>query len=240
MLGHDRGTVHAGAETILANAATAHRDRNDSQHSFFGGEAAAPEPIRLPAGVDWSLADRMAQEKEAFGFYFSSHPTDRYRHLAQAHGARSFADGARCRPRHSRRPMSGAAVRRCPPCRWPRWWRMHAGAPRRGGGRYLMATCSDATGQFIASCFDDDASARIEEVAKVGGCGLLSVELDRKPGEEMPRVTIRNIRPFEGMTIATRLRLDVALEDSEGVFALAALLADARRAGRTPYPRAAA
>jgi DNA polymerase-3 subunit alpha len=46
----------------------------------------------MPASANWSLAERMAQEKESFGFYFSAHPIDRYRHLAEAHGAKSFAD----------------------------------------------------------------------------------------------------------------------------------------------------
>ncbi len=99
------------------------------------------------------------------------------------------------------------------------------------GNRYLMATCSDASGQFMASCFDDEVSVRIEEAAKAGGCGLLMVELDRKPGDETPRVTIRNIRPFEGMTMATRLRLDVTLDDPAGAAALAGAL-DGMRGGR--------
>ncbi|HLZ78475.1 MAG TPA: DNA polymerase III subunit alpha [Sphingomonas sp.] len=228
VLGHDRATVFAGAEAILANAATAHRDRNDDQHSFFGGEAAAPEPIRLPAAQSWSLADQMAQEKDAFGFYFSSHPTDSYRHLAQAHGARSFAEWCtlpappqQAPDERGRRPAAPtvAMAALVEDARWRTSAR---------GRRYMMATCSDASGQFIASCFDDDVSARIEEIGKENGCALLTVELDRKPGEETPRVTIRNIRPFEGMTTATRLRLDVTLDAPEGAAALAALLADAR------------
>jgi DNA polymerase-3 subunit alpha len=96
------------------------------------------------------------------------------------------------------------------------------------GRRYLMIVCSDASGQFMASCFDDDVSVRIEEAAKAGGCGLLTVELDRKDGDETPRVTVRNIRPFEGMTMATRLRLDVTIDRAEGVAALADALAGAR------------
>src|SRR3546814_11143586 len=55
------------------------------------------------------------------------------------------------------------------------------------GRRYLMATLSDATGQFIATCFDDAVAADLEAAAKTGGCGLLTVELDRRAGEETPR-----------------------------------------------------
>jgi DNA polymerase-3 subunit alpha len=102
------------------------------------------------------------------------------------------------------------------------------------GRRYLLANCSDASGQFMASCFDDDVSALVEEAAKHGGCGLLSVELDRKEGEETPRVTIRSIRAFEGMSIGTggtRLAMEVVVEAPEAAMALAELLAG-HRGGR--------
>ena len=61
----------------------------------FGGGEVAHADVPLPVGVKWAASERMAQEKEAFGFYFSAHPTDRYRHLAQAHGCRR---PRRCQP----------------------------------------------------------------------------------------------------------------------------------------------
>ena len=65
------------------------------------------------------------------------------------------------------------------------------------GRRYLMATLSDSSGQFEASVFDDEASAAIEAAAKAGTCGLLTVELDRRPGDDLPRVTIKRFQPLE-------------------------------------------
>ncbi|WBO20894.1 DNA polymerase III subunit alpha [Sphingomonas abietis] len=227
-LGLDRATVQAGAETILAHAKAAHDARISGQGGLFGGDDIEVPPIRLPAGKSWSMIESMAAEKEAFGYYFSSHPTDSYRHLAQAHGARSFAEWCampappeQAPDERGRRPQAPTATMSAliEDARWRTSAR---------GRRYLMINCSDASGQFMASCFDDDVSERIEEAAKAGGCGLLTVELDRKPGEETPRVTIRNIRPFEGMTVATRLRLDVTVDSAEGVAALARALAGAR------------
>ena len=226
-LGHERATLVAAAETILAHANLAADARNSGQGGLFGGPADIP-PIRLPEGKSWSMAETMAAEKDCFGFYFSAHPTDRYRHLAQVHGARTFAEWSslpapaeQAPDERGRRPVaptySMAAL--IEDARWRTSAR---------GRRYMMATCSDSSGQFIASCFDDDVSAKIEEIGKENGCALLTVELDRKPGEETPRVTVRNIRPFEGMTTAARLRLDVTLADATGPAALAALLADAR------------
>jgi DNA polymerase-3 subunit alpha len=226
-LGHERATLVAAAETILAHANLAADARTSGQGGLFGGPADVP-PIRLPEGKGWSMAETMAAEKDCFGFYFSAHPTDRYRHLAQVHGARSFAEWSsvpappeQAPDDRGRRPVAPtyAMAALIEDARWRTSAR---------GRRYMMATCSDSSGQFIASCFDDDVSAKIEEIGKDNGCALLTVELDRKPGEETPRVTIRNIRPFEGMTTAARLRLDVTLADASGPAALAALLANAR------------
>jgi DNA polymerase-3 subunit alpha len=91
-----------------------------------------------------------------------------------------------------------------------------------------MATCSDASGQFIATCFDDAASADVEAAARAGGCALLSVELDRRPGEDTPRVTIRGVQSFDAMANTTRLRMEVRSDDPLTMPALAALLNGAR------------
>ncbi len=227
-IGLDAATVHTGAETILAHARAAHDARTSGQGGLFGGGDVAVPPIRLPAAKRWTMIEGMAAEKDAFGFYFSSHPTESFRHLAQAHGCRSFAEWCATPPppeqapdeRGRRQPSPSAAMSvLIEEARW---------RTSAKGRRYLMITCSDASGQFVASCFDDDVSGRIEEAAKAGGCGLLMVELDRKPGEETPRVTIRSVRPFEGMTMGTRLRLDVVVDRADAVSALAEVIAGAR------------
>src|SRR3712207_3057226 len=96
------------------------------------------------------------------------------------------------------------------------------------GGRYLMATLSDASGQFVATVFDDMVAAQVEEAAKAGGCGLLNVELDRRPGEEAPRVTIKSIQSFEKLSKRTRLQLRVEVDGPEVLPRLAEAVADHR------------
>ena len=92
------------------------------------------------------------------------------------------------------------------------------------GRRYAMATMSDASGQYVASCFEDSVCTDLEEAAKAGACGLITVELDRKPGEEMPRVTLKRIQPFEAMAIDTRLRAEVCISSEATLAALSTLL----------------
>jgi DNA polymerase-3 subunit alpha len=76
--------------------------------------------------------------------------------------------------------------------------------------------------------FDDQVAAHVEEAAKNGMCGLLNVELDRRPGEEAPRVTIKGIQSFEGLSKRTRLQLTVEVDGPEALPLLAEAVAGSR------------
>ena len=215
----NRAGAFAVAETMLAVAARAHDQRTSGQGGLFGeGAATGAEAIKLPKSAAWSMAERMEQEKEAFGFYFSAHPVDRHRALAKMHGARAYTALAELPIAEDARVGATMAVL-VEEARWRTSAR---------GKRYMMATLSDATGQFVATCFDDPVAADLEEAARAGGCGLATVELDRRPGEEMPRVTVKRIQPFESLAQSARFNLGVAVEGEAAIAPLAALLADAR------------
>jgi DNA polymerase-3 subunit alpha len=92
----------------------------------------------------------------------------------------------------------------------------------------MMATLSDSSGQFIATVFDDDASAALEAAAKAGQCGLLGVELDRRSGDEAPRVTIKRFQPLSDLAQRTRLQMTVRVPDAAYVERLSSCLAEAR------------
>jgi DNA polymerase-3 subunit alpha len=163
----------------------------------------------------------MEQEKEAFGFYFSAHPVDRHAHLAKSHGARSYASlGELAIPDDGARIGATMAVL-VEDARWRTSTR---------GKRYLMAQLSDPSGQFVATCFDDAVAKDLEEAARAGGCGLATVELDRRPGEETPRVSVKRIQPFEGLASAARFRMDLTVTTPAAFTLLAELLADHRGA----------
>ncbi|MGZ8351500.1 MAG: DNA polymerase III subunit alpha [Allosphingosinicella sp.] len=218
-LDSNRAAVFAAAETILAHAASAADARESGQGGLFGGGESNVVPIRMPVAATWTLAQRMAAEKESFGFYFSAHPADRYRHLAEAHGAKSYSELASL-PAPPDGGRTGAVMAGM----------VEEARPRTSarGRRYLMATMSDSSGQFVATVFDDAASAQIEAAAKSGACALLNVELDRRPGEEAPRVTIRSLQLFESLSKRARLQLEVEVDDVDAVARLAEAVADDR------------
>ena len=228
----NRAAVFAAAETILVEAAKAHEQRETGQGGLFGGLSsgsdAAHAHIRLAADARWTMPEKMAAEKDAFGFYFSAHPTDRYRFAAQAEGARTYSQvlamnvpteverDERGRPGERPKARIAALIEDAR-------WRTSA-----RGNRYLMATCSDSTGQFILSAFDDEAANAMEAAARAGECLLLHVELDRRPGEETPRLAVRATQPLDARATSLRLRMEINVLDPSGLAALADLLAGAR------------
>src|SRR3546814_18968629 len=55
-------------------------------------------------------------------------------------------------------------------------------------------------------------AGQVGDAAKTGTCALLGVELDRRPGEEAPRVTVRSVQGFEALSKRTRLQLEVEVD----------------------------
>jgi len=214
----ERAAIFAAAETILAHAASAHDQRTSGQAGLFGVSSAESAPIRLPRDAEWTLAQRMAAERDAFGFYFSAHPVDAQRHLLDAHQVKTFAELADIRIAEGERVTAVMAalaegVR----------WRVSA-----KGRRYMVASLSDRSGQFEATVFDDEPGSAIETAAKAGECGLLTVELDRRAGDETPRVTIKRFQPLDSLAKRTRLEMTVRIASADLIPLVARELASAR------------
>ena len=213
----DRPAVFAGAETILAHAASAHDQRTSGQAGLFGGSSEAA-PIRLPRDVTWTVAQRMAAEKDAFGFYFSAHPVQSHKHVLAANKVRTFTEIAEMRISEGERVGASMAAL-VEDARWRTSAR---------GRRYMMATLSDNSGQFIATAFDDDACAALEAAAKAQVCGLLGVELDCRANDETPRVTVKRFQPLADLAKRTKLQMMIRLSGDTTVARLALELAGAR------------
>jgi DNA polymerase-3 subunit alpha len=143
---------------------------------------------------------------------------DASRHLIAAHKVKTFAELADVRIAEGERVGSTMAglvedVR----------WRTSA-----KGRRYMMATLSDSSGQFVATAFDDEATVALEAASKAGLCGLLSVELDRRTGDEVPRVTIKRFQPLTDLAKRTRLQMTVRVLDGSIAGRIAREIAEER------------
>ncbi|SBV32959.1 DNA polymerase III subunit alpha [uncultured Sphingopyxis sp.] len=211
----DRPRAFAGAESLLACANSSAHERSTGQGGLFGGDITIAPALQLPAAEPWTLAERMTREKEAFGFYFSSHPVEQYEAIVSARGARSYGDicdNVEMTP-GTRIPMVMAAM-------------VESARPRvsQRGNRFLNLTLSDRSGQFQSSCFDEMAGKTLEALAAEGGCALLSVELDLLEGEETPRVTVRGAQSLADMAATAALQLTCRVDMPSAIEEIARLL----------------
>ncbi|KAB7646152.1 DNA polymerase III subunit alpha [Polymorphobacter fuscus] len=225
----NRAGVHLLAEAILGTAQSAQAARESAQTALFGEATGFVDDgglaMLVPASASWTLAETMAQEKEAFGFYFSGHPVEAWRPVLDANGALSFAEVAAL-------PAPAGGGRRgvvmaglIEEVRWR--------TPQTGrGNRYLLVTLSDRSGQYVASCFEEDTQARIEAIGGEAAAVLVQAELQWREGEDVPRITMRGITMLAEMAKRTRSRLVVALESADDAAQLAALVAAVRGKGR--------
>ncbi len=219
----NRGAIAAASEMILATAQAARDARESGQGGLFASEGTADiAHIRLNPEASWSMGETMMCEKEAFGFYFSAHPVSQFSAIAESHGARSHAELLDSGPiaEGTRKPARMAAM--IESLRW---------RESRRGKRFVMVECSDATGQFSASCFEEELAAKLAEWSKESACLLLEVEMDMPPGEDVPRFAIRGAKPLAGLANATRLKMAMHVE-SEGAIQELAHLVGPMQGGR--------
>jgi DNA polymerase-3 subunit alpha len=229
----NRAGVHSLAAALLGTAQAAAAARESAQAALFG-EAHEPAMGMIVPQVSWSLAETMAQEKDAFGFYFSGHPVDAWRAVAEAQGALTFADCAAMPA-----PAGGGrlAVTLAALIEEVEWRAsQNNGQNRRGGrggdDRYLQISLSDRTGQYRATCSNPDTQARLERLAAENPAVLLQAELAWKEGEDVVRVRLHGVTALAELARRTPGRLVVPLTDTLDIERLAKLLDDRRGQGR--------
>ncbi|MCA8998661.1 MAG: DNA polymerase III subunit alpha, partial [Planctomycetaceae bacterium] len=77
-LGDNRAQQFAVIDRAVQGSVSKHRDKARGQMSLFGDGPAATDDgdddLTLPPMDDWTHSQRLAYEKEVFGFYLTSHP----------------------------------------------------------------------------------------------------------------------------------------------------------------------
>ena len=217
----NRAAAFALAEPVLALAQSAAAARASGQGGLFGGGEVALPALSRPRGrtPDWTPSERLEAEKAAFGFYLSGHPVDRHRASGAAGRARTHAELMAMDVPADGKRVGARTAALVEEARW---------RDSRGGRRFLMVTLSDSTGQYTATCFEDDATETLETAARVGECLLLDVELDRRGADEVPRVSVRRASGFGEATVPTLPSLTVRAERPDALDRLAALVVGAR------------
>lgn len=94
--GPERNQHLALADRAVQNASSKLRDRIAGQKNLFGGEeeagAAAQAPVALPDVPPLTHSQKLADEKEVFGFYLTSHPLTEHSSKLQLFSTHTTAD----------------------------------------------------------------------------------------------------------------------------------------------------
>ncbi len=80
----DRAEMFSQIDTVMASAASHHRDRASGQASMFDdftapAEKASAKAVARTSWTPWTKAQKLADEKELLGFYITGHPLNPYR-----------------------------------------------------------------------------------------------------------------------------------------------------------------
>ncbi len=185
-----RAQLFAAIDTATERAAQAQRDRDSGQTSLFGMLSAAgpskpaPEPP-LPDVEEWLPKQKLANEKEALGFYISGHPLDRY--LADLGRFRATRVDELDQKEERAEVSVGGVV--CDYRERPL---------KSGNGRMAFFSLEDTTGQVEVVCFSKPF-AEYEEVLKMDEPLLVTGTVAREgEGEAMVvRLHMREAVPLQ-------------------------------------------
>ncbi|APG63686.1 DNA polymerase III subunit alpha [Sphingorhabdus lutea] len=213
----DRAAIFSSAEMIISVAQTAQQERISGQGGLFAGEE---ENSGFAGNIiqqctPWDISEKMQNEKHAFGFYFAAHPMEQYRAVAEAKGASSYALLCNSGPiaegvkKNAKMAAMVEAVR----------WR-----ESKRGNRFVVVEMSDQSGQFSASCFEEEMGKKLAEQAEKSACLLFSLELDMKAGEETPRFTIKSFQSLEILAKTVSTTLELYLSSDNNLSMLSTLL----------------
>ncbi len=223
--GVDRARAFAGAEHLMAAASRAADARATGQGGLFGGDSMA-EAVPLPGVPPWPLAERLANEHDAFGLWFSGHPVEAHSAVLAAQQA---VTGAQVQ---ARRAPAGTryTVRMAGLVEAVRWRTPQGAGPDK---RYLLVDLSDQGGKWGASCFSPEAQQALNEGLAGADPLLMDVELHWREGDEAPRLAIQSARPLLALARTARALLTIRLAPDAGPGIIPALAGWLPRGGRS-------
>jgi len=217
-LNPNRAQSFQSVEMLLKLAGAAAEERNSNQNSLFGDAAAAPKP-KLPAVRDWGSMEKLQNEFESMGFYFSSHPLESF---GKSLGRLGVIKSAELGPllsntrSETRVRLAGTVIDR-----------QERTSAR--GNRFAFVQFSDQSGTFEVMIFSELLSTR-RDMLQAGTAVLVTADA-RLDGDQV-KLTGQAIEDLDKALSNTAAGLRVTMRDAEAVKPLHELIAGLRGRGR--------
>ncbi len=184
-----RAAMLAGVDQAMAAGQRLAQDRAAGQGALFGGSGAAAPGAResaLPRVTPWTEPETLAHEKDALGFYVSSHPLDHHRVWAGAF-ATSTISGCK-EQKQDARVVLAAMVQSV------RTIVVRNG--RSAGQKMAILTIEDLSGAMEGVLFTDQFQ-KYGHLATAEAVLFVLGRLDLSRGD--PQVIIEKLVPIDGM-----------------------------------------
>jgi DNA polymerase-3 subunit alpha len=208
-LNQNRAQVVGAVEQVLRHANSASESRSTGQENLFAETGSDMPAIPLPEVEDWLLMERLSHEKDAVGFYLSSHPLEAYERALGRLRVRTFDEAAKALNGSDRQLRLAGTVE---------------GVQERTsarGNRYAFIQLSDSSGGYEVTVFSELLTS-CRELLQPGTNLLLNVE-GRSVGDA-PRLTVQSVRRLEEMAAQAVAGLRITVDDETPFAQLSGIL----------------
>jgi DNA polymerase-3 subunit alpha len=214
-LSPNRAQTFAAVETMVRYAHLASSERESQQQSLFGGDDPGSAPaFALPDVPDWPVADRLAHEFAAVGFYLSAHPLDAYGKTLARLDVVSSADLPG--------KLNGGALR-------VKLAGTMLGKQERTsarGNRFAFVQLSDASGIFEVVMFSETLAAA-RELLELGTALLIVAEARLE--DDAPRITAQQVQALDAAAAGADTSLKVYVDAVAPIASLRGIMERERR-----------
>jgi DNA polymerase-3 subunit alpha len=180
-INHNRASIFAGIDSLLAYAHTLAEERESGQSSLFGEESGGyVSSFSLPDVPSWDPLEQLQKEFEAIGFYISAHPLDTKSGQLKRLGIMNLAEVERELSEHNALlfKMAGVLIKK------------QEKVSNRTGNRYAFLQISDPTGVFEVTLFSE-ILAQTRNFLEPGNTLLIKVTAEQR--EDQIRYTAQSI-----------------------------------------------
>ncbi len=181
----NRRQLFDSLDLLIGYNQTLAREKEDGQHSLFGGDAAVQQvrPSLVPT-MDWPPLERLEHEFTAVGFYLSAHPLEGYKRVLEKLGVASYASLMQRTPGEYF-PVTMAGI--------------VSGIKNKVSdkGRFAFVALSDTTGAYEASIFKEEVLNTARPLLEAGN--LLLIKGDAKLDDAGPRIIITSVQNLQEM-----------------------------------------
>ena len=201
-------------DMLLKHAHACHEARISNQVHLFASDEESPVPrIPLPEIEEWEPAQILKNERNAIGFFFTSHPLETYSEILAKRGVRQSVELLTNPSLSGQKTVKMAGIVED----------LQERKAAKSGKMFAFLAMSDAAGTFEALVFGDtltEIRGAIEEDLPL----LLDVSVDKSDSDDTPRLIVRDFELFDPERLARNAELMVSVEGEEALDAIKGVL----------------